>query len=1299
MPTGLSILKEGVALGRTEEQVLAAMSKSLGYTVTPEMLSLDVKQLNAMMRKPPQKPEQERPVPEMSVDDRPSLFKPPEEGESFVEMVAEPAAKLAGIGAGAVKTAMELVSTRPQRSDVATAFKQTREQLAKESEYRLNKDVYDNWRANVADLSEGTIDLFLELADLKDKGSESTLGGMTRAFKEGMALPSTMVGGGAAFLSRLAEDPITTMRTHPADALLTVLPALPKVAGLAKAKNAQAIRAMKELEQTGLVRAATAVAEAPGKLAGKKIGNLKIKDRVVERLTDEGPVLAGGERALTLGDLAKSALKGAAGGLVLDEAALGAALAPALKVFQARFPKAPQTLFRRLFTDVAARDNARAEALLREAVLRPQKFAQELQRLSSELPDLIEQIDPSTAQRVKFGTKEAGTARLEYASGRVIPKEEKGLSAMADKGKLQPRVAQMPPDVAKTLDKMRVALKSGVARVREKSPRGGQIDKTDLYLTKVGEVLTGETVGLLNDNTVYELVKGRLVGMGRKPREAGELLRRAANEWDRDLNPVILTKVKGADGKWKTLPLESVIRKAVSESPKAQRSVLDRTMGMIARDEAKNQRVKIVADTANPVFDIYQERWAGKPENKGKTFAEMVEEDPSVYQDMWAKMYELERGLVDGAPVMFLPFKDIAPFKLRRQLREGEATQGIVDRILEKHPDLSPEQVERGLDRLQDKIFNFKKVDDLGGHIDPGVSKVFGEIDAAEKFRDAANKVVGGWVSRQTQRMKKFLTVLNISSGINNITANVLLQSITRGTPMSAVVKDLAATGMDYRKYKNKGDVGSDAAMMYRSLEDTGVLDNDMIAVETNLYKGESLGSKLAKPFETFYRQGDALPKLDESVRVYKKTMQDLGKIADGESVTMLVDSNKAVKLRREGGNFVRDGKAVTGQQLSDIVARGAAMAAENKFFNYNDTGALTQKIRGSNAAAVVSPFYTWFSKALAGRRGGLVGNVLMGEFSPIVSTDSVSVLRAQLADAAMQSGRRAMFSQVGDFEDRAMRDAYRDVASYHVRKGSPLLMDAPDRRGATRTKSLEFVDFSGPFSLGLRQATGLLAMARGDTDSKNLLRLQAQDNPASKRRASLALKQLRGERLNGMDTLELIGLSGGPALELIESMKNDFKDKYGRPISADKWFASFGSALLGGTLAKGIQTALAVGPETGVFGELPEGVKLDPDLRETAMSFAVRRILGLAPTPMKLIGRRKSEKGDVDYYLEQVEDTLIKETAGELRRRAKKLQKAGRKDKARELLLDAKRWDGIIKREVRAETLRLNRARRDFLK
>ena len=230
MPTGLEIFEKMRDDGYSGEEAKAELVKFLGFTPTMEQLQLPAEKLKAMRSSAGATGQ--RPVPEMSVDDRPSLYNPPEEGESFVEMVAEPAAKVAGVIAGVPAMALDAgrdiynrvsgdqgwvsldkrVST-PDRSAVAQSFKQTREQLAKESEYRLNKDVYDNWRANVADLSEGTIDLFLELGDLKDKGSEPIRKGVHRAFKEGLALPSAMVGGGAAFLARLAEDPITTMRT------------------------------------------------------------------------------------------------------------------------------------------------------------------------------------------------------------------------------------------------------------------------------------------------------------------------------------------------------------------------------------------------------------------------------------------------------------------------------------------------------------------------------------------------------------------------------------------------------------------------------------------------------------------------------------------------------------------------------------------------------------------------------------------------------------------------------------------------------------------------------------------------------------------------------------------------------------------------------------------------------------------------------------------------------------------------------------------------------------------------------
>ena len=1428
MPSGLDAIRMYTEAGLTREQAASRLNSKLGYKVSPEQLSLEISELKSLkpvdapafegtvagqqfsdfVPKPPPafrgagatatwdagdqptpaerrvlegglptivKPQEQQRVAEMGVDDRPTLFKPPEETESLIQRVAEPVAKAAGVVAGVpmvpIDVGMEAydrladnqgfvsidepTSSTQRRSALTQVFNQSREQLKKESEYRLNEDIYDNWRANVADLSEGTIDLFLELADLKDKGSESTLDGMTRAFKEGLALPPALIGGGAAFLTRLAEDPITTMRTHPADALLTILPMAPKVGALAKAGNARAIRAMKELEQTGLIRAATAVAEAPSRLAQTPVGNLKVRDRVIESRAGDSIELSGGERALTVGDLASSAAKGATAGLMFDEALAGGLLTPAFKVLQARFPGMSLTMFRRIFTDIAAQDNPRAEALTRIAIQQPGRLGQALVREVEALEGVGENLGSTPLEPGPYKPEIGTGVSVKLPDGTPVPVAQAALkrqirSERFDPSKNRP-VSVLTPDQSKLFDKMARALKSGLSRGREDIVSGvrQQVDRTDMYLSQMREILTGDSMLLLDDKAVNGAVMKFLVSIGMSPEMAGSKLRLLQKEaadgrvaelkiqMPQGWTPDELDTARGwrfdDDAKWISqggLPrppvevdIRDIIARAVYNSKDAQKSVLSNTVKQAARNEKLNQRTKILADTVSPILDIFEERWlkdggvdirwtgrATDPDAPRKEFGKMITHRPEVFSAIVQKIYGLQKGLEPGSPVLFLPLqrKGLTPTNINDTLQG--ANLDMVARDLSRNQGMTFRQAKDELVKLRRELHSFERVDEIGGYLPPPIAKAFRLIDKAESVRadmtDTAN--------RASNHMKKALTVLNLRSGVNNITANVLLQSITRGTPMSMVVKDMATTGMDYRKYKNKSGVGSDAAMMYRSLEDTGVLDNDMIAVETNLYKGERLSSKLAKPFETFYRQGDALPKLDESVRVYKKTMQDLDKIADGESVTMLVDSNTAVSLKRKDGRFTRDGKAITDQQLSDIVARGAAMAAENKFFNYNDTGALSKWLRGSGMMTAISPFYTWFSKALAGRRGGLVGNVLTGEFSPIVTTDSVAVLRSQLADAALQSGRRAAFSQAGSFEDRAVRDAYRDVLSFDTRRASPIFMDAPDSEGVSRAKSFEFIDFSGPFSLGLRAASGLLARARGDTDAKNLIRLQSENDPESKRRASLALKELRRERFTWEDGMELIGLSGGPAMELMDALRSDMKDEWGRELNLDQLLATFGSAVLGGTLSSGVLTALATGPETspegfltGDYNMLPPGVAIDPELRETVRSFVVRRMIGLAPKPRRLLAQVEtnlktgkqtpSKKGAVDHYIKNLQDTLRKATVNKLKKRADNREVSGRDNS--ELLDEIELWEDIIDQEVELEKDRLEEAEFSFQK
>jgi hypothetical protein len=1322
MPTGFEIFDQMRDSGYTGAEAKAAIIEHLGFTPTKEEMSLSKEKLNEMKA--------ERATIKKAYERGPSIFNPPEPFD-FVEDVLSPVAEVAAKGVGFVKgTATDVFPGRgapgqaiSRKKEVYDAFLHTKKELEGQRVARITEDFTDNWRKSVAQLSEGTLALGAQLLDLGEK-EEGFLEGVGRAYEEGTKMPGELLVGGAAFTAHMVQHPLDTFRTHPAEALLTVMPMIPAIAKAAKRGHVGAIRALKEMESKGIVRGTAAkvtrkALEVPQQIADIPIGPLKKRAPVVEVMAEAGPVLSGGAKALTFGDLLKSSLKGAAVGLMVDEAAIAAALAPAVKTLGAvaRNKGVNTSTLRRLFTDVAAVDNARAEALLRNAILEPDLFTKDLVRLADELPELFDLID----SRVRIGApepKRVGSVDIEYGSGMVdkaLAAQQEGMKARLKATGVRPMVARMPPEVAKVLEKMEVVLKRGQAPSRKGAPRGAQIDLTSRYLTQIQEILTGDSIALLNDSKVYDAVLAKLVRFGDRPKGAGEKLRYAMKQWDEGRQPIVVIRLKGADGKWKDWRLESLVQKAVAESPGAQKSVLNRAVALIAREETRNHRARIVADTANPLLGLYHEGWV-KPEGGKKGFARMVAEKPALFHDIWAKAYELEKGLVDGAPVMFMPFKDMPPSKLRSQLDAN--IDGVVARIIKDHPTLSPKKVAREVEALSDRFFKFKKVDELGGHLDPRAQGAFKLIDDSENFRNDISKTFRGNASKWTTRMKKNLTVYNISSGINNITANLLIQSISRGRPLPAVIADLAAAGMEHRAYKAKALTDPTANRMYRSIEKTGALDSDMIAVETLLYKGDKGGrlgkakDKLAKAFEGFYRQGDALPKLEESVRTYKRVMSELDTLKPGESASIMVDSNTVIPIRRgPDGQFYRKGqkRPMTPDELSDIVGRGATMAAENKFFNYGDTGAIVRWLR-STPLTIFSPFYTWFSKALAGRRGGLVGNVLKGEFSPIVHTDSAAIIGRQLADATAQSGRRAVFSQAGNIEDRAIKDSLRPVSSFYGQDASAMWLGEQGKEGVIPVKDLKYVEFSGPFDIGMRAATGLLALARGDTDAKELLRLQTEGKtPEDKRRLALAIKQVRGERLNWKDTMELAALAGNPALELVAALQADMKDKYGYGRTYDEIIAKFGAAFVGGTLSKAAQTAMAVGAERGV-GPIPAGVSPDPARKETAMRFAVRRIIGVLPRPVRFFSKRKStvkatksgikmgkskivEKGSADWYLENLEKNLKKGTSGALRLLAKKLKKFKTPEKdaqARDALIEAKDWDKVIKREVAREKANL---------
>ncbi len=1056
----------------------------------------------------------------------------------------------------------------------------------------------------------------------------------------------------------------------------------------------------------------------------------EVRTPVIEKLTPEGTQPSGGMRPMTIGDLLNSSLGGLGLGVLLDEEEALALLAPAFKIVKAAAPNVTIEIFAKYLVDQSARGNPRIHAITREAVDRPNTVEAELSQIGKDLtrPEALASIDADAPRtRLPVGTKPSGIVRVEEVGGGRVRGAEKLLSERVEAGLEQPAVIQdLGPRAEGLMVKLEDILLKGLAesRMGEGAARlvGEQQNLVPVHMAMVRELLSGDSIGLLADEGVKNHILSRLIREGWDPIAAGEWLGELKTSWEGGSNTVAVVqrkrRARGVEPESiEEVPIQRYIEDAVARSPKAQRDVLLNTMGIIHKRVAKDHRTKVIADTSGPLSSIYQD-WASKAKNAGKSFEDFIEQNPGGYHDMWATMYRLEKGLVDGSPVLFLPYKDVTRNKLRRTLTFNPShLDRVVDKIVESHPELSPEVVRRDVFKLTQRVRNeFVKRDDLGGFVDKKTAKLFDKIDEATRMATE-----GGFFAKVNRFQKKALTVFSVATGGFQVLANALVQSIDRGIPLSAMLTDFVKEGVDFVRYEKGKRFSPAQDRFFRSVKKTNVLDTDQLKVETRLIEGKGIPGKIAKPFETFYRYGDVLAKLSEIRVVYNRVLSDLKMLKDGDTATLMVDSNKAIQLKRVDGEYFRDGQRLSLDDISDIAARGAAMAAENKFFNYFDTGLLSTTLRGAPLVGPGSLFFTWFSKALYGRRGGLTGNVLMGEFSPIVDSSSTALMAKQLKDSMAISARRAAFSQVGEIEDRARRDAFREMASYHNIQ-TPMLMSGPiDDEGIAGIKALQNVDLFGPFNMAARAVGGTIALARGDTKLENIQKIKKRikdttgDSSEDKRRMSLAIKQLSGRGLNSREMAEFVGLAGGPLLEFVMDATSGFKDKYGNPMTTERAAMKFGASLMGSTLFHSAQAARAIISEKGLFDELPERVKLDPELRETAMRFGIRQVLRFAYTPTRVESRSKrkvrvlksgrvklgepqiapGKKGSIDWHVDGFEKALKSRTSRALKKEAERFKRAGiarmvldprtgrQIDIIDKLLDDAAEWDFLIDDEV----------------
>ena len=265
-----------------------------------------------------------------------------------------------------------------------------------------------------------------------------------------------------------------------------------------------------------------------------------------------------------------------------------------------------------------------------------------------------------------------------------------------------------------------------------------------------------------------------------------------------------------------------------------------------------------------------------------------------------------------------------------------------------------------------------------------------GVIDTLQWELNAKNAIenaTGFWQTLNRQ-VKGNLTARNLASAFNNIKANFVYQTMRRGTPL------LASNLMDMmRKYHGfrtgkalRGDMvyklSEFETKFFKAMERTGVLDTTLLDAELGGLGVSDVIPVLKKAspmLEKFYKAGDNIFKLEDTLHNYKKLTGVLDELDDGNFISFEVKPDQHVKLIKRGDSFELDGKVLSATQLDDVLATASSLPAQRIFFDYTNVPNAIKWVRSSKALGITSPFFTWFWKAMdiPGVKRGLMREAL----------------------------------------------------------------------------------------------------------------------------------------------------------------------------------------------------------------------------------------------------------------------------------------------------------------------------------
>ncbi len=569
---------------------------------------------------------------------------------------------------------------------------------------------------------------------------------------------------------------------------------------------------------------------------------------------------------------------------------------------------------------------------------------------------------------------------------------------------------------------------------------------------------------------------------------------------------------------------------------------------------------------------------------------------------------------------------DLTPAEVRNfrssMIEVADRLGGYVD---QSGDDAYRAQITRSLDAagdLPESMRNLaRKVNDDGVYVAPGFNETMSFHRGVAKSEGILGKLQSIF---GLKRFKGMQTVYNPISHQNNIAGNLGLMMVRWGEDPLTFTKNAFSDSRYYLDFNankltpySKMEKGSPEYYRRRAVgvqDQAGVANSDFVSGELMLMERAGLGESGIPPSEAarlretitkvprkLYSAEDNIPKLRFGMKYAQQFFEDVDNLSPGSTYEYKSSPVSTTTLfKGKDGKIYKQGKKspLTDAELDNEAAKYTRRQVSEHFLAYNETSGLNRKINDSPFVSAVSPFFTFFHKAMGfGGTKGFLRNALEGTDG--IKSNDPRIVRRQIKSQAEIAARRAYlinsFRQLTSREEDMLARAF----AYNSQMPSSVVFEVLADGDTVAFRDLTSMNSFAPAEARMRASLYAIAnIMKGSGLNKT---------PEQKK----FLAEFDKGNIAGLPTvLELFGLSKGPMEQILDVARQSDERRKPDPTMQQllKVLLPVGASPV---VALPLQEALS---ELGGAWETLSGVREvagGPELSESRKDYFIRRFLG----------------------------------------------------------------------------------------